>query len=179
MTHGIAPKRIPILMIILVSYLMIILDISIVITALPKIQDTLGFSEVGLSWVQNAYTLTFGGLLLLGARGGDLLGRRRLFIIGLAIFAFASLLIGFTQSAAWMIASRALQGHRRGLAGAIHPGAADRQFPRGRGTHPRRGLLRRDRRDRLQCRVGGGRHHRRPNLMARLDSLSTCPSPRF
>ena len=110
MTHGIAPKRIPILMIILVSYLMIILDISIVITALPKIQDSLGFSEVGLSWVQNAYTLTFGGLLLLGARGGDLLGRRRLFIIGLAIFAFASLLIGFTQSAAWMIASRALQG---------------------------------------------------------------------
>ena len=110
MTHGIAPKRIPILMIILVSYLMIILDISIVITALPKIQDTLGFSEVGLSWVQNAYTLTFGGLLLLGARGGDLLGRRRLFIVGLVIFAFASLLIGFTQSAAWMIASRALQG---------------------------------------------------------------------
>lgn len=110
MTHGIAPRRIPILAIILVSYLMIILDISIVITALPKIQDTLGFSEIGLSWVQNAYTLTFGGLLLLGARGGDLMGRRRLFIVGLSIFAFASLLIGFTQSAAWMIAARALQG---------------------------------------------------------------------
>ncbi len=110
MTHGIAPRRIPILAIILASYLMIILDISIVITALPKIKDTLGFSEVGLSWVQNAYTLTFGGLLLLGARGGDLMGRRRLFIVGLSIFAFASLLIGFTQSAAWMIASRALQG---------------------------------------------------------------------
>lgn len=110
MSHGIAPQRIPILAIILVSYLTIILDISIVITALPKIQDALGFSEVGLSWIQNAYTLTFGGLLLLGARGGDLLGRRRLFIIGLGIFAFASLLIGFAQSAAWMIASRSLQG---------------------------------------------------------------------
>lgn len=89
---------------------MIILNISIVITALSKIQDVLGFSEVNLSWIQNAYTLTFGGLLLLGARGGDLLGRRRLFIIGLSIFALASLLIGFTQSAAWMIASRSLQG---------------------------------------------------------------------
>ena len=81
---------------------MIILNISIVITALSKIQDVLGFSEVNLSWIQNAYTLTFGGLLLLGARSGDFLGRRCLFIIGLGIFALASLLIGFTQSAAWM-----------------------------------------------------------------------------
>ena len=61
-----------VLAIILVSYLMIVLDISIVITALPKIHDGLGFSATGLSWVQNAYTLAFGGLLLLGARAGDI-----------------------------------------------------------------------------------------------------------
>src|SRR5664279_2162174 len=65
------------LAIILGCYLMIILDISVVITALPSIHDDLGLSTTGLSWVQNAYTLTFGGLLLLGARAGDILGRRR------------------------------------------------------------------------------------------------------
>lgn len=104
------PKRIPILLIILTSYLMIVLDTSIVITALPKIKAALGFSDVGLSWIQNAYTLTFGGLLLLGARSGDLLGRRRMFIIGLLVFASASVLIGLAQSMEWMIFSRALQG---------------------------------------------------------------------
>ena len=70
-----------VLAIILASYLMIVLDIPIVITGLPKIRESLGFT--GLSWVQNAYTLAFGGLLLLGARAGDLLGRRRMFIVGL------------------------------------------------------------------------------------------------
>jgi transcriptional regulator with XRE-family HTH domain len=66
--------RTPVLAIILLSYLMIVLDISIVITALPKLHQALGFSAAGLSWVQNAYTLAFGALLLLGARAGDLLG---------------------------------------------------------------------------------------------------------
>jgi len=83
-----------VLAIILVSYLMIVLDISIVITALPKIRDGLGFSAIGLTWVQNAYTLAFGGLLLLGARAGDILGRRRMFIAGLVLFTIASLAIG-------------------------------------------------------------------------------------
>src|SRR5256885_144516 len=99
-----------VLAIILVSYLMIVLDISIVITALPKIRDGLGFSAIGLTWVQNAYTLAFGGLLLLGARAGDILGRRRMFIAGLALFTIASLAIGLAQSSAWLIAARALQG---------------------------------------------------------------------
>jgi EmrB/QacA subfamily drug resistance transporter len=102
--------RIPVLTIILVSYFMIVLDISIVITGLPKIRETLELSATGLSWVQNAYTLAFGGLLLLGARAGDILGRRRMFVAGLALFAVASLAVGAAQSAAWLIASRAVQG---------------------------------------------------------------------
>ena len=98
------------LAIILASYLMIVLDVSIVITALPKIHPAFGFSATGLSWVQNAYTLSFGGLLLLGARAGDILGRRRTFVIGIALFTGGSLAAGLAQSAAWLVAARALQG---------------------------------------------------------------------
>jgi EmrB/QacA subfamily drug resistance transporter len=103
-------RKLAILGVILLSYLMIVLDISIVITGLPKIQETLGFSPVGLSWVQNAYTLAFGGLLLLGARAGDILGRRRMFVLGLGLFTAASMAIGLAQTAAWLIAARAVQG---------------------------------------------------------------------
>jgi len=103
-------QRNAVLAIILVSYLMIVLDISIVITALPKIRADLGFSATGLTWVQSAYTLAFGGLLLLGARAGDILGRRRMFIAGLALFIIASLLVGAAPSAAWLVAARAVQG---------------------------------------------------------------------
>lgn len=99
-----------VLAIVLVSYLMIVLDISIVITGLPKIHDSLGFTPAGLSWVQNAYTLAFGGLLLLGARAGDILGRRLMFVAGLALFTVASFAIGVAPSPAWLIAARALQG---------------------------------------------------------------------
>jgi MFS family permease len=100
----------PVLALILVSYLMIVLDISITITALPKIHADLGFSQTGLSWVQNAYTLAFGGLLLLGARAGDIFGRKRMFISGLALFTIASLGVATAQSEAWLVACRALQG---------------------------------------------------------------------
>jgi EmrB/QacA subfamily drug resistance transporter len=99
-----------VLAIILASYLMIVLDISIVITALPKIQADLHFSPTALSWVQTAYTLFFGGLLLLGARAGDILGRRRMFIAGLALFTAASLAITLAQSSGWLLAARAVQG---------------------------------------------------------------------
>ncbi len=98
------------LAIILVSYLMIVLDASIVITALPKIRADLAFSAAGLTWVQSSYTLIFGSLLLLGARAGDILGRRRMFIAGLGLFTAASLAIGIAPSAAWLIAARAVQG---------------------------------------------------------------------
>lgn len=99
-----------ILAIILVSYLMIVLDISIVITGLPSIRQDLGFTQTGLAWVQSAYTLAFGGFLLLGARLGDVLGRRRMFVVGLSIFTLASLAIGLAQSPSWMLVARAIQG---------------------------------------------------------------------
>jgi EmrB/QacA subfamily drug resistance transporter len=106
----ITSTRNALLMIVLVSYLMIVLDISIVITALPKIQQSFAFSPVGLSWVQNAYTLAFGGLLLLGARAGDVLGRRRMFVVGLSLFTASSLAIGLAPTAAGLIVARAVQG---------------------------------------------------------------------
>src|SRR6201997_4031336 len=106
------------LAVILGSYLMIVLDVSIVINALPRIHHALGFSAAGLSWVQNAYTLTFGGLLLLGARAGDILGRRRMFVLGIALFTLASATAGAAQSAAWLLAARAVQGARAAIAAA-------------------------------------------------------------
>lgn len=99
-----------VLAVILVSYLMIVLDISVVIAALPRIRETLGFSPEGLSWVQNAYTLAFGGLLLLGARAGDLMGRKKMFLAGVWIFAMASLGIGLSSTPLLLIGFRALQG---------------------------------------------------------------------
>jgi EmrB/QacA subfamily drug resistance transporter len=99
-----------VLLIVMASYLMIVLDVSIVITGLPKIRAELGFSRTGLSWVSNAYTLAFGGLLLLGARCGDLFGRRRMFLAGTCVFTTASLLIALAPSAAFLLAARALQG---------------------------------------------------------------------
>jgi len=99
-----------ILAIILVSYFMILLDNSIIFTALPKIHAAMQFSPAGLAWVQDAYTLVFGGLLLLGARAGDLLGRRRVFVFGLAVFALASLLVGLAPAGWWLITARGVQG---------------------------------------------------------------------
>lgn len=99
-----------ILAVILISYFMILLDNSVIFTGLPSIRADLGLDPAALSWVQDAYTLVFGGLLLLGARAGDLLGRRRLFVAGLAVFGAASLLVGLAPAGWWMIAARALQG---------------------------------------------------------------------
>jgi len=100
----------PILAIILGSYFMILLDNSVIFTGLPSIRAGLDLTPTGLSWVQDAYTLVFGGLLLLGARAGDIVGRRRLFTVGLAIFGTSSLLVGLAPSGSWMIAGRAVQG---------------------------------------------------------------------
>src|ERR671910_3474012 len=82
------------LLLVCAAQLMIVLDGTIVNVALPAIQDSLGFSQAGLSWIVNAYLLTFGGFLLLGGRAGDLFVRRRVFMFGLALFTFASLLCG-------------------------------------------------------------------------------------
>jgi EmrB/QacA subfamily drug resistance transporter len=88
----------------------VVLDASIVNVALPSIGKALDFSQNNLSWVVNAYTLTFGGFLLLGGRMADLLGRRRMFVGGLILFSLASLLGGLAQSEVWLIAARAAQG---------------------------------------------------------------------
>jgi EmrB/QacA subfamily drug resistance transporter len=98
------------LVVIATAQLMVVLDATIVNVALPHIQTALGFSGSGLEWVVNAYALTFGGLLLLGGRAGDILGRRRVFVAGIILFSLASLLGGFATSQAWLIGARALQG---------------------------------------------------------------------
>ena len=98
------------LLVIATAQLMVVLDTTIVNVALPHIQAALNFSDSGLEWVVNAYALTFGGLLLLGGRAGDVLGRRRVFIAGIVVFAAASLLGGLATSQAWLLASRTLQG---------------------------------------------------------------------
>jgi EmrB/QacA subfamily drug resistance transporter len=128
-----AARRAPtaLLAIILSSYLMIVLDVSIVITALPKIHHALGFSSTGLSWVQNAYTLAFGGFLLLGARAGDILGRRRMFMIGIALFAGASLAAGLAQTAGWLLAARAVQGLGAAIAAPSTLALLTTSFPEG------------------------------------------------
>jgi EmrB/QacA subfamily drug resistance transporter len=99
-----------ILALLAIAQFVVVLDASIVNVALPSIGRGLHFSQDSLSWVVNAYVLTFGGFLLLGGRAADLLGRRKVFVVGLVIFAIASLLGGLAQSPGWLIAARAVQG---------------------------------------------------------------------
>ncbi len=99
-----------VLAVVLVTQLMIVLDAAIVNIALPDIQTDLKMAPANLSWVVNAYTLAFGGLLLLGARAGDIFGRRRAFLAGLAVFTASSLLGGIARDSTLLLASRALQG---------------------------------------------------------------------
>src|SRR5438552_4672074 len=98
------------LLVIVCAQFMITIDVSIVNVALPSIGAELHLSRVALSWVVNAYALTFGGLLLLGGRLTDLLGRQRMFMAGLAVFSLASLGGGLAPSPAWLLAARATQG---------------------------------------------------------------------
>src|SRR5947199_8473476 len=98
------------LVLLAVTQFVIVLDASIVNVALPSIGRALNFSQDNLSWVVNAYTLFFGGFLLLGGRLADRLGRRRMFIAGMVLFAFASLAGGLAQSEMWLIIARSVQG---------------------------------------------------------------------
>ena len=98
------------MIILLCAQLMVILDATVVNIALPEIERGLNFSATSLSWVMNGYTLTFGGLLLLGGRAGDILGRRRVFIAGVGLFTVASLAGGLATSAGLLLAARAVQG---------------------------------------------------------------------
>jgi EmrB/QacA subfamily drug resistance transporter len=104
------PRRWKALAFLGIAYLMVVLDVSIVNVALPSIQTDLGFSPEDLQWVVSGYSLTFGGLLLLGGRAGDLLGRRRLFMVGLVLFAAFSLMCALAISDGMLIAARLLQG---------------------------------------------------------------------
>jgi EmrB/QacA subfamily drug resistance transporter len=104
------PRRWKALALLCTAFFMVILDSAIVVVALPSIDADLGFSDGDLQWVLSAYLLSFGGLLLLGGRAADLLGRRRLFMVGTALFALASLACGLAVSAAALIAARVVQG---------------------------------------------------------------------
>ena len=104
------PRRWKALAVLGIAYLMVVLDVSIVNVALPSIQTDLGFSPENLQWVVSGYALTFGGLLLLGGRAGDILGRRRIFMIGLGLFAAFSLLCAVSQTDTMLIVARLLQG---------------------------------------------------------------------
>ena len=119
------------LALILTGYLLVLLDVSILMAALPRIHADLGFSATSLSWAQNAYTLTFGGLLLLGARIGDLAGRRRIFMVGIGLFTVASLAVGLAQSPAWMISARAAQGIGAALLAPSTLALLSTSFPEG------------------------------------------------
>ena len=119
--HPVSPRRRwSALALIVTAQFMVILDVAIVNVALPSIKSDLGFSDTGLQWVITAYAILFGGTLLLGGRLADLLGRRRMFVAGLALFAASSLLSGFAWSAGSLVAFRAVQG----LGGALLAPAA-------------------------------------------------------
>ena len=111
--------------------LMVVLDTTIVNVALPSIQSGLGFSISGIAWVVNGYALTFGALLLLGGRSGDLLGRRNVFIGSLAVFALASMLGGLSSGPAMLVAARVLQGAAAAFAQATALSLIVSTFPAG------------------------------------------------
>jgi EmrB/QacA subfamily drug resistance transporter len=109
--------------------LMVILDATIVNVALPSIQDDLGFTQSSLAWVVNAYLIAFGGLLLLAGRFGDLISRRRVFLIGLGVFTVASLLCGLAQSQEMLIGARFVQGIGGAMTSAVILGMIVTMFP--------------------------------------------------
>jgi EmrB/QacA subfamily drug resistance transporter len=112
-----------------IGMLMIVLDITVVNVALPSIKDDLGFSQSSLAWVVNAYLITFGGLLLLAGRFGDLVGRRTIFLWGLGVFVVASLLCGASQSEGMLIGARLLQGIGGAMTSAVILGMIVTMFP--------------------------------------------------
>ena len=109
--------------------LMIVVDGTIVNVALPSIQDDLGFSQSNLAWVVNAYLIAFGGLLLLAGRLGDLLGQRRIFLIGIAVFTVASVLCATAQTQGMLIGARFVQGVGGALSSAVVLGMIVTMFP--------------------------------------------------
>jgi EmrB/QacA subfamily drug resistance transporter len=118
------------LVVLCVGMLMIVLDVTVVNVALPSIQSDLGFAQSSLAWVVNAYLISFGGLLLLAGRLGDLLGRRRVFLSGLGLFTAASLLCGLSDSQGVLVAARFIQGIGGAMTSAVILGMIVTMFPR-------------------------------------------------
>ena len=160
--------------IVLVAQLMLILDATVVNVALPKIDADLGFGPASLSWVLNAYTLAFGGLLLLGGRLGDVFGRRRLFETGLAIFTVASLLGRAGRVARDARGVTRAPGRRRRAGRARRTGAADHQRSRRAGPAARARAVRRGVVRRHVARAAARRRRHRPRLVA-LDAVHQHP----
>src|ERR1041385_684379 len=109
--------------------LMIVLDVTVVNVALPSIQNDLGFSQSSLAWVVNAYLLTFGGLLLLAGRFGDIVGRKRIFLVGVASFVVASFLCGLADSETILIVARFVQGAAAAFMASMILGIITTMFP--------------------------------------------------
>ena len=162
-------KGIALFLLCLVQF-MVVLDIAIVNVALPSIKTALDFGETSLSWVINAYTLTFGGLLLLGGRMADLLGRRRIFIAGLLLFSAASAACGFANSETTLIAARAVQGIGAAFVSPAALSILVTTFEEGPRAKQRAWHLGRDRRLR-RCRRRAARRHPDPGAELVLDLL--------
>ncbi|GAA3800774.1 MFS transporter [Streptomyces chiangmaiensis] len=124
-----------VLFIVVTAYLMVGVDSTVVNVALPDIQQDLNFSRTGLSWVLNAYTLAFGGLLLLGGRIGDIAGRRRTLTVGVLLFALSSLLGGLATGSSWLLVARALQGIGAALTAPSTLALITTNFPEGPRRH--------------------------------------------
>ena len=136
------PRRLGLaLVVIATAQLMVVLDATIVNVALPHIQNALHFSGTNLEWVVNAYALAFGGLLMLGGRSGDLLGRRRIFLVGIALFALASLAGGLATDQAWLLIARIIQGVGGALAAPTSLSLIAVTFPEGKERNRAMGVF--------------------------------------
>src|SRR5215213_9645505 len=127
--HAVETNRWIALYVLCTGVLMIVLDATVVNVALPSIKDDLSFTQNNLAWVVNAYLIAFGGSLLLAGRLGDLLGYRRIFMIGLTVFTGASLLCGLAQTQEMLIAARFVQGGGGAMASAVTLGMIVTMFP--------------------------------------------------
>ncbi len=154
------------LVLISIAQLMVVLDATIANIALPFIGRDLDISGINLTWIVTGYTLVFGGLLLLGGRLADLYGRRRIFMIGLVVFAVASLLGGLAQNETLLLGARGLQGFGAALASPAALALITTTFPAGPGAQPRVRHLRRH----VRCRRG-----RRPDPRRLADRVQPRP----
>ena len=154
------------LFVIAAAQLMIILDATIVNVALPQMQRALGFTGSGLEWIVTAYSLAFGSLLLLGGRLGDLYGRRRIFMTGVAVFSIGSLLGGFANGEEFLLSARVLQGAGAALGGTDGPRPHRNDLPAGPPTQQGSRRLRGHERRRRRHRPAARRHPHHLRLLA-------------